>query len=57
MLNWRYVEQEKGIYTIDPVADATITEAVDYGVNVVVGLTMTECQTVLLQLKLDNRAV
>jgi hypothetical protein len=38
VLNWHYVEQKKGVYQIDAAADASITEAVDYGVNVVLGL-------------------
>jgi len=38
VLQWHYVEQEKGVYTIDPLADATITEAAQNKVNVVMGL-------------------
>lgn len=38
VLQWHYVEQEKGKYVIDPDADKTITEAKDYGVKVVMGL-------------------
>jgi len=38
VLNWHYVEQEKGVYTIDELADATITESARNGVRVVMGL-------------------
>ena len=38
VLQWHYVEQERGKYVIDPEADQTITEAKSYGVKVVMGL-------------------
>ena len=41
VLNWHSVEQEKGKYVIDPMADETITECVRNGVNVVLVLGFT----------------
>ena len=38
MLQWHYVEQEKGKYVVDPDADNTISEAAHNGVKVVMGL-------------------
>jgi len=38
VLQWNYVEQEKGIYQVDPLADQMVTEAADYGVKLVMGL-------------------
>jgi hypothetical protein len=38
VLNWHFVEQVKGQYEIDPAADAAITQSVENGVNVVLGL-------------------
>jgi hypothetical protein len=38
VLQWNYVEQKKGIYQVDPLADEMVTEAADYGVKVVMGL-------------------
>ena len=41
ILNWNSVEQEKGKYVIDPMADETITECAGNGVNVVLVLGFT----------------
>lgn len=41
VLNWRVVEREKGIYEIDPIADAAITEAVKNGCKINFGLGFT----------------
>ena len=41
VLNWHFVEQEKGEYVIDPRGDETITECVRNGVNVVLCLGFT----------------
>ena len=38
VLNWHYVEQEKGVYKVDSLADQTIAEAHANGVKVVMGL-------------------
>lgn len=38
VLQWNYVEQQKGIYRIDPLADQMATEAANYGVRLVMGL-------------------
>ena len=34
-INWHHVEKTKGIFELDPVADAAITEMADAGVNIV----------------------
>ncbi|MBI4582801.1 MAG: discoidin domain-containing protein [Planctomycetes bacterium] len=41
VLNWRMVEREKGVYEIDPEADAAITEAVKNGCQMIFGLGFT----------------
>jgi hypothetical protein len=38
VLNWHYAEQEKGKIVIDPLADQTMTECADNGINVVLVL-------------------
>ena len=37
-LQWHYVEQEKGKYVIDPLTDRWITDSVDNGCDIVLGL-------------------
>ncbi|MBI2842844.1 MAG: discoidin domain-containing protein [Armatimonadetes bacterium] len=41
VLNWRMVEREKGVYEIDPEADAAITESVKNGCRIIFGLGFT----------------
>lgn len=41
VLNWRIVEREKGVYEIDPEADAAITQAVQNGCKINFGLGFT----------------
>ena len=41
VLNWRVVEREKGVYEIDPIADAAITQAVKNGCKINFGLGFT----------------
>ena len=41
VLNWRVVEREKGVYEIDPEADAAITQAVANGCKINFGLGFT----------------
>jgi hypothetical protein len=37
-INWHWVEREKGVLRVDPVADAAITELASHGVNIVMSL-------------------
>lgn len=37
-INWHWVEKQKGVFSIDPVTDAAITELASNGVNVVMSL-------------------
>ena len=38
VLQWHYIEQVKGVYKVDPLADQIITECKDNGIKVVMGL-------------------